>query len=196
MEDERYENTRLVLSICSLCFSCVTIGLLIGMCILLNSYTTSSYTETSHSTHYGLDWFGITKETIEEKKVECTKKHLSTIDMSDYYQALEDAPKDRLSIANPIWYGPSGKELYAIWDVEPAIEYMRMLGYDEETYPYWVSDDGVKMFGDYIICAASFDEFGERGTIVDTSLGKAMICDTGGSFEKDSYIDIATTWEY
>lgn len=71
---------------------------------------------------------------------------------------------------------------------------MRNLGYNETDYPYWVRDDGAKMFGNYIMIAANL-ELRPRGTIVDTSLGTGIVCDTGG-FAKDNptQIDIAVNW--
>ncbi|MCR4672499.1 MAG: hypothetical protein K5637_04615 [Lachnospiraceae bacterium] len=91
-------------------------------------------------------------------------------------------------------YGPSGKETYYNLDMTPVITLMRNLGYSESDYPYWIRDDGCKMFGDYIICAANLDER-PRGTLVLSSLGMCMVCDTGGFASVDRYwIDIATNW--
>lgn len=59
---------------------------------------------------------------------------------------------------------------------------------------YWVRDDGCKMWGEYIMVGASFELF-NRGDIVTTSLGKAMVCDTGTfAYENMYQFDIATTW--
>lgn len=59
---------------------------------------------------------------------------------------------------------------------------------------YWVRDDGCKMWGEYIMVGASFELF-NRGDIVHTSLGKAMVCDTGTFAIDNPYqFDIATTW--
>lgn len=62
-------------------------------------------------------------------------------------------------------------------------------GYD---YDYWVRNDGVQMFGDYVIVAANPDMH-TYGDIIDTSLGKGIVCDIGGVSDKD-YIDIGTLW--
>ena len=60
---------------------------------------------------------------------------------------------------------------------------------------YWVREDGVKMYGHYVIIAAPFDVY-PYGTIVEaTSLGDAIVLDTGGFAEfNKQQIDIATAW--
>ena len=53
---------------------------------------------------------------------------------------------------------------------------------------YWVRDDGVKMYGDYVIVASGN---GSKGDIISTSLGDGIIldyCPTAGTN------DIATVW--
>jgi 3D (Asp-Asp-Asp) domain-containing protein len=68
------------------------------------------------------------------------------------------------------------------------------LGYTEEEYPYWVRDDGVKMLGSYVMVAASYN-IRPKGTIVQSSLGAAIVCDTGGfAYNNPTQLDIATSW--
>ena len=75
-----------------------------------------------------------------------------------------------------------------------VIKIMRDVGYSEEEYPYWIRDDGVKMFGPYVMCAANL-ELRPRGTIIETSLGTAIVCDTGNFAKKDpTQLDIAVDW--
>ena len=89
-----------------------------------------------------------------------------------------------------VW-GPSGKETYYNLDMSYVVERLHLLGYEGE---YTVREDGVKMFGEYVMCAADFD-LRPIGTIVDTSLGKAIVCDTGLFTTWDSYqLDIAVAW--
>ncbi len=59
---------------------------------------------------------------------------------------------------------------------------------------YWEREDGAKMYGSFIIVAAPFDVY-PYGSIIDTSLGKGIVLDTG-TFAKinKNQIDIATTW--
>lgn len=76
-----------------------------------------------------------------------------------------------------------------------VISIMRGLGYDEVNYPYWVREDGCKMFGNYIMIACNLD-IRPKGTIVETSMGTEIVCDTSSIFVGDRLyqIDIAVTW--
>lgn len=87
--------------------------------------------------------------------------------------------------------GPSGKETYYNLNMSGVVNIMRRMGNTDE---YWVRDDGVKMLGDYIMVAANLNVH-PRGSIVDTSLGKAIVCDTGGfAYGNPNQLDIAVTW--
>lgn len=90
--------------------------------------------------------------------------------------------------------GPSGKETYYNLPMDGVIRIMRSKGYSEEEYPYWVREDGVKMFGDYVMVAANLD-IRPKGTVLECSLGTAMVVDTG-DFAKtnNTQLDIATSW--
>lgn len=99
-----------------------------------------------------------------------------------------------LNARNGVVQGPSGKETYYNLPMDGVIKIMRNLGYSEEEYPYWIRDDGVKMFGPYVMCAANL-ELRPRGTIIETSLGTAIVCDTGSFAEKNpTQLDIAVDW--
>ena len=96
-----------------------------------------------------------------------------------------------LSKRKGVIQGPSGKETYYNLNMSIIVRNMRRLGYD---YEYWVRDDGVKMFGDYVMVAANL-KLRPRGSLVETSLGTGIVCDTGGFAKKNPrQIDIATTW--
>lgn len=56
---------------------------------------------------------------------------------------------------------------------------------------YWIRDDGVKMFGPWVIVAAHPSK--TRYTFVDTSLGQGIILDFHCSPDTELY-DIATSW--
>ena len=91
--------------------------------------------------------------------------------------------------ANP--YGPSGKEVYYNMDMTKIVARMKALGYPGE---YWVRSDGAKMFGDYVMCAASYD-IRPLGSLVESSLGTCIVVDTGGFVNTDPYmLDIAADW--
>lgn len=93
-----------------------------------------------------------------------------------------------------VFYGPSGKETYYNLNMSRVVAYMRDLGYSESEYPYWVRDDGVKMLGPYVMVAANLS-LRPKGTILETSLGTAIVVDTG-SFAKYSLtdLDVACAW--
>lgn len=93
-------------------------------------------------------------------------------------------------------YGPTGKETYYNLPMDGVVWEMRKKGYSEADYPVWVRDDGVKMFGNYVMVAANLNHF-PYGTIVECSLGTAIVVDTGGFASWDegwNWLDIATTW--
>lgn len=91
-------------------------------------------------------------------------------------------------------YGISGKETYYNLPMNWVVYYMRQRGYSEKKYPVWVRDDGCKMFGDYIMCAANLSEH-PYGSLVESSLGTCIVVDTGGFASSNRYqLDIAVTW--
>ena len=87
--------------------------------------------------------------------------------------------------------GPTGKETYYNLNMSYVVEMMRDIGnYDE----YWVRDDGVKMLGDYVMVAANYDSH-PRGSLVESSLGTAVVCDTGTfAASNPEQLDIAVAW--
>ena len=96
-----------------------------------------------------------------------------------------------LSKGGGVNYGPSGKETYYNLNMSTVVSIMRSMGYTGE---YWVREDGCKMLGDYIMVAANLN-LRPRGSIVETSLGDAIVCDTGGFAKRNpTQIDIAVTW--
>lgn len=87
--------------------------------------------------------------------------------------------------------GPSGKETFYNLDMGGVIAIMQSMGYYAD---YWVREDGVKMYGDYIMVAANLS-IRPKGTLVQTSLGMGIVVDTGGFAAMNPYqLDIATTW--
>ena len=109
-------------------------------------------------------------------------------------EKTEEVQGDHLNSENGVFYGPSGKETFYNMNMSGVIQIMRDMGYSEEDYPYTVREDGVKMFGDYVMIAANLTTH-PRGSIVETSLGKGIVCDTGTfAANNPTAIDIATTW--
>lgn len=100
----------------------------------------------------------------------------------------------KLTRSKGVNYGPSGKETYYNLPMQGVVRIMRNMGYDAQSYPYWVRSDGVKMLGSYVMIAADLS-LRPRGSVVETSLGNGLVCDTG-SFAKSNptQIDIAVSW--
>lgn len=120
----------------------------------------------------------IPEETVSEEIV-----------TEDYTPYTWDGPV--LNSFSGMVYGPSGTETYYNLDMTGVISIMESCGY---YYDYWVREDGVKMYGDYVMVAADLN-IRPRGSIVPTSLGLGIVCDTGGFVGWNSTnLDIATTW--
>jgi hypothetical protein len=120
-----------------------------------------------------------------------------SLNIEGFEEYIEPEPTwtgPKLTASMGVNYGPSGKETYYNLPMGGCIQIMRSLGYSEEEYPYWVRKDGAKMLGDYVMCAANLD-LRPKGTIVESSLGKAIVVDTGGFAYYDStQLDLACAW--
>lgn len=80
-------------------------------------------------------------------------------------------------------------ETYYCLPMDGVVEWMHSLGYEGE---YWVREDGCKMFGEYIMVACDY-EWMPKGSVIETSLGTGLVCDTGeGGWY---WTDIATNWD-
>ena len=99
----------------------------------------------------------------------------------------------RLNRTNGTVYGPSGKETYYNLPMSGVIRIMNRYGYSYSDYA--VRSDGVKTLGGYVMVAANLSVH-PRGSLVQTSLGTGLVCDTGGFVTNGSGVslDIATAW--
>lgn len=105
------------------------------------------------------------------------------VEVTDYYPSGACLnPEDGINY----YYGTL--ETYYNLDMSGVVDWMHDLGYQGD---YWVRDDGVKMFGDYVMVAAEYDQY-PKGSVVETSLGTGLVCDTGGGGY--DWFDIATAW--
>ena len=101
---------------------------------------------------------------------------------------------DRITKERGGYMGPSGRETYYNLKMDLCVAYMRDLGYDEIEFPYWIRDDGAKMLGNYVMCAANWS-IRPKGTILETSLGDAIVVDTGDFVLDYPYgVDLAVDW--
>lgn len=108
------------------------------------------------------------------------------------YISGEENCKKRLNQRDGICYGPNGKETYYNLNMKNVIKYMNDLGY---SYEFWIREDGVKMFGDFVMIAADLHNY-SKGDLVEISLGIGIVCDTGdfASNGSDVAFDVATNW--
>ena len=103
--------------------------------------------------------------------------------------ALWDGPV--LTKLGGVNYGPNGKETYYNLDMSGVLKLMWNQGFVGD---YWVRYDGVKMFGPFIMVAANLT-LHPRGSLVETSLGTGIVCDTGGfAYHNPTQVDIAVAW--
>lgn len=106
-----------------------------------------------------------------------------------YTQYVSNA--NALTASGGVYYGPNGKETYYNLNMSGVVDIMRGMGNNDN---YWVREDGAKMLGDYVIVAADLNKY-PRGSIVDTSFGQGIVCDTGSFTQNsDTQLDIATDW--
>lgn len=90
--------------------------------------------------------------------------------------------------------GPSGKETYYNLNMSGVVSIMRGMGFSEKEYPYHVRKDGAKCLGEYVMVAANLN-LRPRGSLVETSLGMGLVCDTGGFAKHNiTQLDLAVNW--
>ncbi len=123
-----------------------------------------------------------------------TTKVITTTTQETTTKPVSSWTGDVLSKSKGVVNGPSGKESYYNLNMTKIVSAMRSAGYSEEEYPYWIREDGVKMLGQYVMVAANY-EIRPRGTIIESSLGYAIVCDTGGFAKRNpTQIDVAVNW--
>ena len=127
------------------------------------------------------------EEIVEEKPYNEEPVEETETPAYEYYW---DGPV--LTATKGVNYGPSGKETYYNLPMDGVVQIMRDYynNYDE----HWIREDGCHMLGEYIMVAADFS-IRPRGSLVPTSLGMGIVCDTGGFIYNDSHqLDIAVVW--
>ena len=93
-----------------------------------------------------------------------------------------------------VFEGPSGKETYYNLPMGVCINNMREMGYSVEEYPYYIREDGAKMLGEYVMCASN-NSVRPKGTVLETSLGKAIVVDSCPAANNNStLLDMCTDW--
>lgn len=140
----------------------------------------SPYQEIIVVGRYGKDWY-----VIEHEGEILYVKSEFVVDMG------RDTNGTKLTRHKGRINGPNGSETYYNLDMTGVVWGLQSKGYKGE---YSVREDGCKMFGDYIMVAANYD-IHPYGSIVETSLGLGIVCDTGGFIKwNPTGLDIATDW--
>lgn len=148
---------------------------------------TKNHEETTTSSETTTTTTIVTTTKTSETTTTTTKSQVAVAPVSSW-------TGDKLSKNKGVVNGPSRKESYYNLNMTSVINAMRRMGYNEEEYPYWIREDGVKMLGGYVIVAANY-EIRPRGTIIESSLGYAIVCDTGGFAKRNpTQIDVAVNW--
>lgn len=131
-----------------------------------------------------------TTTTTATTKIETTTTTKTTIPVTT--TKSWDGPV--LSKSKGTIIGPTGKETYYNLNMSGVVNSMRNAGFSEEEYPYYIREDGVKMLGKYVMVAANYSKY-PKGSLVESSLGTAIVCDTGGfASANPDQLDIATNW--
>ena len=139
-----------------------------------------------------------------EAAADTTEAEADTASSDTDTAAAEPAADPNESTRNQTWtgqvlnsyvgavYGPSGgKEVYYNMNMSQVVANLKSAGYEGD---YWVRDDGVKMFGNYVMVAACYSVH-PYGSFVETTLGTAIVCDTGTfAYSYPNMLDVAVTW--
>lgn len=130
-------------------------------------------------------------DRYEEVQAWIDENYVPPVRYSEPYEADDDYYPTGGGVLTPgagVNYYAGRMETYYNLDMSGVLDIMYSLGYSGD---YWVRYDGCKMFGEYIMCACDFGWM-PRGSVVLTSLGWAIVCDTGAG--GSNWIDIAVTW--
>lgn len=141
----------------------------------------------------------ISQDFLEDEKFEDIEKNITSGGefTEEYKQFLNSMIHEGNVLNNyngTIVNDWGNKETYYNLDMSGVVSIMRSNGYGESQYPYWERNDGCKMLGPYIMVAANLQTY-PRCSIVNTSLGKAIVADTGSfAYYNSNQFDIATNW--
>lgn len=126
------------------------------------------------------------QEIVEEGEV---AKHNATVsNISSNGSGMSNggsysSSSDGLTQSSGVYYYGGRKETYYNLDMGNIVLNAQALGIQGD---YWIRNDGVKMYGDYVIVASQ----DRKGTIIETSLGTGIVLD----YCPAGTIDIATNW--
>lgn len=152
-------------------------------------YENTLNSNDNDSSHHKINIGSGLIEDIQIQVVE-ENQHEETIIIESNLEPLIQS-SDILTASKGVNYYNNNKETYYNLDMSGCISIMRDMGNTDE---YWIREDGVKMLGSYVMCAANLN-IHPRGSLVETSLGTAIVVDTGEFANNNpNQIDIAVTW--
>jgi len=112
----------------------------------------------------------------------------------EYHPNPPQPERPHLTASAGVFDGPSGRETYYNLPMGRCISIMRDMGYSVEEYPFYIREDGAKCLGDYVMCAADLNSR-PKGTIVESSLGPAIVVDTGTfAYSNPTQLDMGVDW--
>ena len=133
-------------------------------------------------------------QSVQKSNLTYVSSSAKAIESSETYKAVQAKSTwkgAKLTKSAGVVTGPSGKETYYNLNMSGVVKIMRGMGNKD---PYWVRSDGVKMLGNYVMVAANF-KIRPRGSIVPTSVGLGIVCDTGTfASSNPTQLDIAVAW--
>lgn len=129
--------------------------------------------------------------------VMCLMLNGINVSAASYPEWRPDAPipeRPHLTKSAGIFEGPSGKETYYNLPMGRCINNMRDMGYTVEEYPYWIREDGCKCLGGFVMCASN-NSYRPKGTIIETSLGMAIVVDSCVAANSNpTMLDMCVDW--
>lgn len=131
------------------------------------------------------DYEDLENEKDEETEIidgvvdDAEDEHVNQLPYSSYDPTINGT----LTKLGGVNYFNGRKETWYNLDMSQVISNAQSMGIQGE---YWIREDGVKMYGDYVIVAAQMD----KGTIIETSLGTGIVIDWCPA----GTIDIAVAW--
>lgn len=130
--------------------------------------------------------------SVEEAKAEKKTAEQAVITASYEPTSAYNPPVSGLTPTSGINNFNGHTESYYNLPMEKVIEQARNFGIEGE---YWVNpENGVKMYGDYVMCACNYDIY-PIGSLVETSFGTGISLDTGAFIAwNPTNVDIATSW--
>ena len=130
-------------------------------------------------------------KTIEKANL-MDDKYIPPVEKKELAPIGYEHPEARLTpSAGAIIDAWGQRESYYNLDMSTCISIMRSMGNSD---PYWIRSDGAKMLGNYVMCAANLN-LHPRGSLVPSSLGTAIVVDTGTFiYTYPNGLDLCVAW--